>query len=842
MSDWLTAIRFARRDLRGGLKGFRIFVASLALGVAAIAGVGSLSSALVHGLAGQGQAILGGDIELKLIHREASAEERAFLSGNATAISEVANLRAMVKSAKTDKRALVELKAVDGVYPLYGEMSFVDQPDLTLPQALGQTGGWGALVEETLLTRLGIAVGDTITINALDVPVRAVIAYEPDRVADGVAIGPRVMITQGALSETGLVQLGSLIHHAYRLKVPVGHDLGALAEDIKTTFPEAGWRINTRDNSAPGIRAFVARTATFLTLVGLTALVVGGVGVGNAVRSWLDRQRDTIATLKCLGADGRFVFRVYLMEVVLIAAIGIAIGLVLGAAIPIAAAQSLSAILPIPADVSIYPAPLALAAVFGLLTALLFALWPLAQARDIPAAHLFRALVSPAQSWPHPRYMLLALGLLGGIVGLALATSESVELAGLFIAAIVGAFVVLRLSAWGVEALARRSGGARSVLLRLAISNLHRPGAPTGSVVLSLGLGLTVLSAVALIEGNLNRQITERLPQDAPSFFFVDIQSTQVAEFDALVDAVPGTADLARVPSLRGRIIEIDGVRADQVQVDPDAQWALRGDRGLTYAKSPPPNSTVVDGEWWPEDYSGPPLISFDAELARGMGIGVGDTLTYNVLGRNVTGTIANLRLIEWTGMGINFTTVFAPGLLEAAPHTHLATVRVTPDSEEALFKAVTDDFPNVTAVRVRDAIKAANDLLGSLGVAVRATGAVTLLGGILVLAGAIAAGHRARVYDSVMLKVLGATRSDIVIAYLVEYALLGLATALIAAVMGSVISFGVITFVMQADWLFLPATLAATLFGAVGFTIVFGLFATAHALQTRPAPVLRTA
>jgi len=842
MSDWLTAFRFARRDLRGGLKGFRIFLASLALGVAAIAGVGSLSSALVEGLAGQGQAILGGDVELKLIHREVKPDERAFMAEKSEAVSAVANLRAMVKSPKTDQRTLVELKAVDDLYPLYGQITFENAPDLDLAAALGNTGGWGAVVEQTLLTRLGIEVGDLITINQLTVPVRAAIAYEPDRVADGVAIGPRVMITKQALADTGLVQLGSLIHYSYRMKVPASTDLGGLVEEIKATFPAAGWRINTRANSAPGIRAFVARTATFLTLVGLTALVVGGVGVGNAVRSWLDRQRDTIATLKCLGAEGRFIFRVYLMEVVMIAATGIALGIAAGAAIPIVAAQSLQSILPIPADVSVYRVPLIMAAVFGLMTALVFALWPLAQAREVPAAHLFRALVSPARSWPRPVYVFATLGLLGGIVSLALVSAESIELAVMFIAAIAAAFMVLRLAGWAVEALARRSGGARSVLLRLAISNLHRPGAPTGSVVLSLGLGLTVLSAVALIEGNLNKQITERLPKDAPSFFFVDIQSTQVDAFDALVKSVPGTADLARVPNLRGRIIEIDGVRADQVAVDPDAQWALRGDRGLTYAKTAPANSTMVEGQWWPVDYKGPPLISFDVELARGMGLSVGDTLTYNVLGRNVTGTIANLRQIEWTGMGINFTTVFAPGLLESAPHTHLATVRVAPEHEEELFKAVTDAFPNITAVRVRDAIKAANDLLGSLGMAVRATGAVTLLGGILVLAGAIAAGHRARVYDSVMLKVLGATRRDIVIAYMVEYALLGAATALIAALMGSLISYGVITFAMQADWIFLPTTLFATLAGAVGFTILFGLFATARALQTRPAPVLRTA
>lgn len=840
MSGFQTAVKFALRDVRGGLRDFRIFLASLALGVAAIAGVGSLSSALVEGLANQGQAILGGDLELRVVHRELTKQETDYLAQLPGSTSEVAKLRAMVKSPDTDKRTVSELKAVDDPYPLYGDMVLTNGGD---PKTLmGSNGDWGALVEESLLIRLGIKEGDPITINHLTLPVRGVIQYEPDRPADGFAVGPRVMITHEALEATGLVQLGSLITRHHRFAVPLDFDLNSFVEKLKADLPDAGWRIQTRADSAPGLRRFVERTAMFLTLVGLTALVVGGVGVGNAVRSWLDRQRDTIATLKCLGAEGSFIFQVYLTEIIIISLAGIGAGLVLGAAVPPLAMLALEDLLPMPAETGIYAAPLFMAALYGLLTALLFTLWPLAQARDVPAAMLFRALISPTSRWPRARYIVMLLALFGLLALLAVGLADDPRMAGLFVGGVLAAFALLRGAAFGIAKAAKAAPASRSVLMRLAVSNLHRPGAATGSVVLSMGLGLTLLSAIALIEANMNNEITGRLPDRAPAFFFIDVQSAQKAELETLIAQTEGTGNFNAVPSLRGRITAINGVPADQVTVAPEAQWALRGDRGLTYAATPPEGSAIIEGNWWPEDYKGAPLISFDADLAKGMNLGLGDSLSVNVLGRTVTATISNLRAIDWSTAGINYSIVFAPGLLEAAPHTWLATLEATPEAEENVYRAVTDRFPNITAIKVREAIKAANDLLGSLGMAIRATGAVTILSGILVLAGAIAAGKRARIYDSVMLKVLGATRRDVAIAYILEYALLGFVTAIVAGLAGVGISYGVVGGLMQADWQFFAAPLFVTIVSAVGFTIGFGLVATWSALTARPAPVLRAA
>jgi putative ABC transport system permease protein len=400
--------------------------------------------------------------------------------------------------------------------------------------------------------------------------------------------------------------------------------------------------------------------------------------------------------------------------------------------------------------------------------------------------------------------------------------------------------VAFHLVAAGIVLAARRAGRPRAPRLRLALANLYRPGAPTAGIVASLGLGLTVLVAIALIERNIASTIDERLPEQAPSFFFIDIQPDQVAEFDKLVAATPGVTQVARVASLRGRITQLNGVPVEKAVVAPEAQWTIQSERGLTYAATPPRGSRIVAGEWWPADYHGPPLVSMDAEIARGMALKLGDTITVNVLGRDVTATIANLREIDWTSLGINFVLVFSPGMLEAAPQTHIATARTPPGEEAALERAVTDRFPNVSAIAVKDALAALSEIVAAIGTALRATAAITLAAGTLVLAGAVAAGQRRRVYEAVVLKVLGATRSDVTRAFLIEYGILGLTTAAIAAALGTLAAYLVLTRVMHQDWVFMPGALVSTAVIATALTLGIGYAGTWKALGAKAAPFLR--
>ncbi|WP_428644586.1 ABC transporter permease [Roseibium sp.] len=840
------AARFALRELRGGLKGFYIFIACIALGVAAIAGVTSVSRALTDGISREGQSILGGDLDFSLIHRQAEPAQRAFLEALGS-VSEVATLRAMARKPDSSDQALVELKTVDGAYPLYGSLELAGEQSPA--EALSKRDGrWGAVAEPALLARLDLAVGDTLALGRTTLRIAGVIENEPDKLSGGMEFGPRLMISSAAMKDTGLVQPGSLVRWHYRVRLdpaPSTSALEAVIERARKEQADAGWRIRSRANASPGLQRSIDRFSQFLTLVGLTALVVGGVGVANAIRAYLETKREVIASFKCLGSTGGFVFRIYLVQMLLLALIGIGAGLLLGALIPFAAGAALSGLLPVQLDASVYPMELALGLVYGLLTALAFALWPLGRAHDVPPAALFRDIVSGGSKLPRKRYLLATLATVLALAAIATYLSDDKRMAGVYIAAASGAFVLLVVVARAIMFAARRLPGVRSTELRLAIANIHRPGALTPSVVLSLGLGLTLLVALTLIDGNLRRELTATIADKAPSFFFIDIQSHERDAFEALLKKEAPEAKIQGVPMLRGRIVSLNGIPAEEFEPRREGSgWVLRGDRGITYEANVPANSKLAEGSWWPDGYSGPPLVSFDAEAAGDLGLQIGDTITINVLGRKISAEIANFRNVEWQSLAINFVMVFSPNTFAGAPHAHLMTLGwekdVPVETELALLKTASNAFPTVTTVRVKDAISQVNDLVAQLAWAVRGASSITLIASVLVLAGALAAGHRNRIYDAVILKTLGATRTRLIVAYGLEYAILGLTTALFALVAGGIAAWYVITRIMDGSFVLMPFAAASAALIALALTVGFGLIGTWRILGEKPAPVLR--
>ncbi|RUX48955.1 FtsX-like permease family protein, partial [Mesorhizobium sp. M4A.F.Ca.ET.050.02.1.1] len=440
-------------------------------------------------------------------------------------------------------------------------------------------------------------------------------------------------------------------------------------------------------------------------------------------------------------------------------------------------------------------------------------------------------------------YVAAAVGIALVLAALAILFSGDRRIASIFVGATVFAFLVLRLVGALVQWAASRSPRVRSVALRLALGNIHRPGALTPSVVLSLGLGLTLLVTLALIDGNLRRQISGSLPERAPNFFFVDIQSSDVDAFSALIGKEAPRGTLAKVPMLRGRVMALNGVDVGKVSVPAEGAWVLRGDRGLTYDAKMPANATLTQGTWWPEDYAGEPLVSFSAEEGRQIGLKLGDTVTVNVLGRNVTARIANFRQVEWETMGINFVMVFSPNTFAGAPHGWLATLTdkdATIADDARLLNAVTRAFPSVTTVRVKDALDIVNRLVGQLGTASRAAAGVALIASVLVLAGALAAGNRARIHDAVVLKTLGATRRTLITAFSLEYVLIGLATAVFALAAGGVAAWFVVAHIMTLPSHFMPEVAVATILFALLVTVGIGLAGTWRVLGHKAAPVLR--
>ena len=838
--SWLrNAARIAGRELRGGLSGFKIFLACLALGVAAIAAVGSVRVSITEGLEREGRAILGGDAEVQFTYRFATPEERAMLADGTRAVSEIVDFRSMVATGAglEADRALTQVKAVDDLYPLVGTVEL--DPPLPFADALA---GDRIVVHPVLADRLGVDVGDTLVLGSKPFEIAALLVREPDAGAEGFGLGPRTFVRTAALDGSGLLAEGSLYETEYRLLLsPDTPDeaLDGLRARTEAALAETGARWRDRRNAAPQVERFVERIGAFLVLVGLAGLAVGGVGVSAAVRAYLDRKTPVIATLKTLGAEGRTIFAAYMIQIAALAALGIAIGLALGAAIPLAVSPLIQSQLPVPVALGVHPGPLAEAALYGALTALIFTLWPLARTEQVRAAALFRDASGPVRGLPRGAY-LVALGLsVALLVGLSAWLSGIPTLALASAGGIVVALGVLILAAWGVRRGARRlarTGWVRGrPVLRTALGAVGGPGGEATAVVLSLGLGLTVLAAVGQIDANMRAAIDRDLPAVAPSYFFVDIQPDQLSGFLSTVEGDEAVSRVDTAPMLGGVVRSLGGTPAAEFD-----HWVTRGDRRISFADALPQGTRVVAGEWWPEGYDGPPQVSFAREEAEELGVELGDEVVMNVLGRDIAATVTSFREVDFSSGGIGFVLVFNEAALAGAPHTWLSTVYAEPEAEGRILRAVAGDAPNITAIRVRDAIALVTEALSALAAATSWGAGATLLTGFVVLIGAAAAGERARVFEAAVLKTLGATRATILSSFALRSALLGAAAGVVAIVGGAIAGWGIMTFVMDAPYAFEPVSALTIVIGGALATVLAGLLFAWRPLSARPAGVLR--
>jgi putative ABC transport system permease protein len=840
------AVGLAWREQRNGLAGFYVFIACVALGVAVITGVGALADALAASFERQGETLLGGDVTLSRPHQPLEGEARAWLWRQGR-VSESASMRAMARQPGGEEQALVELKGVDEAYPLVGQVRL--SPERSLAATIRSEPG--AVIDPILLERLGLSVGDKLSLGRIDVPIVATILAEPDRLGERLTVGPRVLVSIDTLRRTGLIDPGSLVTWRYAVKLDgpaagagARGALGAFRQRIKETMPEGGFTVRDRRNPSPQLTRTLERLRQFLTLVGVTSLLVGGVGIANAIATFIDRRRKIIATFKSLGATGDIIFTLHLLQILLVSAIGIALGIALGLLIPVALNAMIGDVLPIRADFAVGMRSLLTAIAYGILVSLLFTLWPLGRAEEVRAAVLFRDEVAPEPTLPRRRIILLTLATASALAAFAILTSESRLLALYYCLGVVGVFAVFVGLAAAIARSARHMPRPRRPELALAIGNLGAPGGLTRSVVLSLGAGLSLLVTVAQVDHAIVFELTGRLPNDSPNYFVLDLKVSELDAFNALVGRDAPLAKIQQAPMLRGRLVKLGDRPAEQVKAAPEAQWVLNGDRGLTYAATVPEGSSLVAGSWWPPDYAGAPLVSFDAELARGLGLDIGDSVTVNVLGRNVVARIANLREVRWESLNLNFVMVFSPNTLSGAPHSLLATVTLPRDAslaaEASLARDIGRTFPAATAVRVKDALEALNIVFGRIMVAVRTAGSVTLLAGAVVLAGALATAQRRRIQQAVILKTLGATSGRILLSHLIEYLLLAFCTSFISLLIGSLAAWATLHRVMEIEFTFSAPTAASISLLAIVMVALLGGFGTWRVLQAPPVPYLR--
>lgn len=832
------AWRLARRELRGGLQGFRIFLTCLALGVMAIAGVGTIRSAIQAGFQEQGASLLGGDAQMRFTYRFADESERAYMAKIAEDISQVVDFRSMVLF--NDETALTQIKAVDDLYPLVGTVEL--SPPITLDAALSHAPGAPprAVMERVLAERLGLKVGDRFNLGVKEFELGAVLRHFPDSAAQGITLGPRTILRYADLDGAGLIGPGAIFQTEYRMRLPANADLQARKQEAQTLFKDKGMRWTDRRRPAPRMSNFIERLGTFLVFVGLAGMAVGGVGISAAVRDFLNGKTHTIATLKTLGAEGGLIFKIYLLQIAVLTSLGVALGLALGVAVPLFAAPAIAQSLPFPIAFGLYPAPLFEAAFYGCVTAFLFALLPLARARLIRAAALYRGAGGMAvfPGWRASiAVAVLASVLVGGAMWFSQMTILTLSVAG----GVVAALAVLALAAFLLRFAARtlaRSALLRGrTMLRLALASIGGPQSDATSVVLSLGLGLTVLASVGQIDANLRNIIRTDLPDRAPSFFFIDIQPDQITPFLDAMTQNPNVSRVDQAPILRGVLSEINGRPAREVA---GGHWVVTGDRGITYATQPTSGTKITAGTWWPQDYTGPPQVSFAAEEAAEIGLGLGDVITVNVLGRDISATITSLREVDFSSAGIGFVMTFNPSALAGAPHSHIATVYAEAEAEAQILRETAKAMPNITAIRVKDAIERVGEAMSAIATATAWASAATLLTGFAVLIGAAAAGERARTYEAAILKVLGASRAKILLNFALRAAFTGAAAGAVAVAAGGLAGWAIMRFVMESRYEFQTASALGIVFGGALLALLAGMVFAWRPLATRPAQILR--
>ena len=837
------ALRLALRELRGGLSGFYVFILCIALGVTAIATVGTVTGALQDSIARQGQIILGGDVSASVVHRRASEDERAVFSrfGN---VSEVGTMRAMAVRPDGEAQALIDVKAVDKAYPLYGEVAL----DGAQPFRQAVSDPDTAVVEQALFDRLDLEVGDQVKLGESTLRITGVIAREPDRLSSGAGFGPRLLTTIPTLQDTGLLAPGTLIDWRYRIAFPegAGEDRIATFRDAVTTeLDNSGFEVRDRTDPSPQITRAIAQLSGFLTLVGLAALLIGGIGVANAISAFVTRKRKSAAIYKAIGASTGLTLSSFGLQVLVVAALGIGIGLIVGSVIPLALDRAFSDLLPIPIDLSLQPGALLLAAAYGLLAALAFILWPLGRAGQIRPAELLREEITTQKSWPPRAFIAGSVASALALAALAIWLSEVRLIAAITVAGVGAVFAIFLGVGRLIRTAAERAPRPRQPEMALAVANIGGPGGLTITLALSLGAGLALLTMIALTDTSLRGELQTDLPENAPSHFFLGIPKERFTDFSRIVTTNAPSAELNTAPMLRGRIVSIDGVPASEIDAPEDAQWVLDGDRGITYSEEQPEYSEIRAGQWWAPDHAGEPLVSFEVELARQLGIEVGDALTVNVLGREITARVANLRTVSWERLNINFVMIFSPNALENAPYRVLATLN-WPDgrnaeAENAAIRQITASFPTVTAVTVRDVLDSVGRVLAQVMTAIRIAASLTLIAGVIVLAGAFATVQRRRIYEAVVLKVLGAQRRNIVFAHILEYVLMAVAVAVFAAGLGAVGAWLLVTQVMGVDFTFSALALVQAGILAVLLMVIFGSIGTLQVLGAKAAPYLRS-
>ncbi len=836
MSNFLLALKLTMNELKFGWKHFKVFLACLMLGVTVMACVNSVASLVQTALNEQANSILGGDAEVVLRGMEATDEQRQYLESFGK-LSSITSLRTMLYFG--EEATLVEIKAVDAAYPLIGDLAF--EPSLNRDVLFAENG---VAVDSVLLSQLGLKIGDIIGLGKAKYTVRAVIASEPDRAFEIFSFGPRVMMSQSALRNSGLVNTFGLIDHRYRIlqdndSAQTSNFDKAVQEGLNIKFPNQSWRVSGVNDGNQIVRRFTDQLLSFLALSGLATFLIAGIGIASSARSYLSKKLKTIAILKTLGGSRAQIALTYILVLGALALVSGMIGSAIAWLVVTSLIPFIIPVLPILSSVKSLPlAPMLLAVWYGFLITFLFSIPALYSALKTQPSLLFRSK-SSVLVMTHDRYSIMLITVFAAALIFTLLLSAQDTLFILSALGIIAAaFLIFSLCTLAVKALAKKAK-PKTPWLKLAVGNLYRPGSTTGTVVYAIGISLMVLIALLLTESNLQARITKLVDEQAPSLFLVDVQSDQVEPLQKILSNYASSEHIMIYPMIRGMITQINGKPVDVSAVPEDIQWAVRGDRGLSYAAQLPKNANLVQGEWWPENYAGKPLISVDNRFMEGLGLKIGSTLTVTILGEEITATVASARTIDYTSFQINFSLMMSPNVLEAYPKTFLSTVYLN-QGEQQLARQIAKELPGITIVRTKQVLDTIREMIGYIAIALRITVAISLFAGILVLIAALSATVEQRLYDIAVFKVLGARKADILKACSVEWILLALITSLIAAGIGTFSAYLINQRFRATEFNIMPEITVITVLSCIMLIWITGYLTNNRLFNFRPSAMLR--
>ena len=829
----------AGRELRSSWRRLAFFFICIAVGVAAIVALRSVIQSVRTTLSGQARSMLAADLvlgsntELPQALRDRVAAEHQ--GGRVQQVSEVTELLTMARPADpaiTGTR-MVELKAVDALFPIYGAMTLEAGPYVHALMA-----NRGALVRPELLTQLGVAVGDGLMIGEATFTIRGVVAFEPGRTVGAFSAGPRVFIDRADLPATGLLTFGARASHALLLQVPEPA-LDGFAEELSVAFVEQFVRVRSFHRTGDQMEETFTRAENYLSLVGLVILVLGGIGVSSVTQVFVQERLKAVAVLKCLGASGADVLAIYLAQTVLLALAGAVSGV----------AMALAAVAVIPGLPNIHYAvtgsAMAHGVIAGLVVSIAFALVPLLDVRAVKPALLLRADTVTAQS---PRARLIVLGLVGVLlVTVAVWQAGSVEVAAILAAGLIGLALALmgagRLLVRAVRPLTR----SRTFAVRHAALHVVRPGHQTDVILLAVGLGAFFILGVRGLEANLVRDFSLQLGDDAPDLFLLDVQQDQRERVTQIIDesngAMPGPTMMpvlrARVTGVRGAEVQLDGVQ------DVRGRGGLAREYTVTYRAHTEANEQVVDGRWWREPVPGElPEVSIEQGVRDRYDIQIGDQMRFDILGRVVRARVTSVRRVDFRDFRSGgFVFVFRPDTFAGAPHSYMGTARGPMDAAARgkMIAGIVKQSPNVTVVDLREVLQTFRGIAGAVTKGVTAVGGLVLVCGLLILIGAVSATKFRRVYEVAILRTLGAGSGVVAAVLCLEYGMLGAIAGGMGAAGSLALSWAVATQVLDMPWDPAAGMVASGVGIATVLVAVVGVAASADVLRRKPLATLRS-